>query len=653
VSAKVRRRIWASGLLALAGCGTRPDPGSAAVPEAPAPHVVEAAPAPITALEEAQGASSTVVVARVAGRRLVFVADADEKSVTAVDPDARREVARTPLGAAPSQILAGPDGRLYAALRDEGAVAVLESTGRLDGSLTVRARIATAVEPVALAARGDTLLVVSGWGHRLEAFSMRRRERELAVDLPREPRAVAFSRDGRAAVVSHMVGSVVSVVDLDRREVRRIPLEGGDIAPPLPTFVCGPDGVERPPPPENRETRRSALQGFALARFEERILLPEVLARAGDPTRRTDGYGHLVGELPAHVFDVAVIDAAGERPAYGSTHVQTQEVAARVRTLRDCLLPRGAAVDEARGSLFVACVDIHAVIELDPRRGDPARAEKRRFMVAAGPTGVAVDTAAEEAFAWSQFARALDILPLGDARASRSYMGSYQSIRVPLGEDDLDDGEIGHGRALFHASGDKRIARDGRACASCHPDGRDDGLVWPTPDGPRQPPMLAGRLAGTAPYSWSNGHATVAEHLTTTFKRLGGTGLDARSLAALIAYVTSLPGPRRPDRAGDPEVARGRSLFADPGVGCTACHREEAAFTDGSMHDVSSRALGDASAKFDTPSLRFVGGTAPYFHDGRYASLRALLRAKDSAMGNTGHLGEEDLEALEAYLESL
>jgi cytochrome c peroxidase len=165
--------------------------------------------------------------------------------------------------------------------------------------------------------------------------------------------------------------------------------------------------------------------------------------------------------------------------------------------------------------------------------------------------------------------------------------------------------------------------------------------------------MLAGRLEGTAPYSWSNGHATVTEHLATTFKRLGGTGLDGRSLAALVAYVTSLPGPRRPERAGDPLVARGRHFFADPGVGCTACHREGSAFTDGSMHDVSSRAHGDTSAVFDTPSLRFVGGTAPYFHDGRYASLRELLHATDSAMGNTGHLDESDLGALEAYLESL
>ena len=42
------------------------------------------------------------------------------------------------------------------------------------------------------------------------------------------------------------------------------------------------------------------------------------------------------------------------------------------------------------------------------------------------------------------------------------------------------------GRSLFHAVGTRQIAFDGRACASCHPDGRDDGLTWATQEGPRR-----------------------------------------------------------------------------------------------------------------------------------------------------------------------
>jgi cytochrome c peroxidase len=55
----------------------------------------------------------------------------------------------------------------------------------------------------------------------------------------------------------------------------------------------------------------------------------------------------------------------------------------------------------------------------------------------------------------------------------------------------------------------------------------------------------------------------------------------------------------------------------------------------------------------DTPSLRDVGRTAPYFHDGRYLTLEALLADKDSRMGATASLSDPERAALHAYLESL
>jgi cytochrome c peroxidase len=68
---------------------------------------------------------------------------------------------------------------------------------------------------------------------------------------------------------------------------------------------------------------------------------------------------------------------------------------------------------------------------------------------------------------------------------------------------------------------------------------------------------------------------------------------------------------------------------------------------------VKSRTAIDLSAKFDTPSLRFVGGSAPYFHDGRYADLDTLLSKSDGKMGRTKHLSPTELADLKAYLETL
>ncbi len=54
-----------------------------------------------------------------------------------------------------------------------------------------------------------------------------------------------------------------------------------------------------------------------------------------------------------------------------------------------------------------------------------------------------------------------------------------------------------------------------------------------------------------------------------------------------------------------------------------------------------------------TPSLRFVGGTPPYLHDGRFPTLAALVRGNDDHMGKTNHLTADDKSALVAFLETL
>ena len=183
------------------------------------------------------------------------------------------------------------------------------------------------------------------------------------------------------------------------------------------------------------------------------------------------------------------------------------------------------------------------------------------------------------------------------------------------------------------------------------------------PRGPRRRPrldeprrrapdtILAGRLEGTAPYGWFGESPTVREHVRKTFERLGGTGLDARPAAddfdALLAYVASLPPPPTSPPADAQAAKRGKAAFV---AYCNECHKEGG--TNGLPHNVGTGAPGERRATFDTPSLRGVRGSAPYFHDGRYATLEAVLSAKDSRMF-LGALSEPDQRDLLAYLETL
>jgi cytochrome c peroxidase len=171
--------------------------------------------------------------------------------------------------------------------------------------------------------------------------------------------------------------------------------------------------------------------------------------------------------------------------------------------------------------------------------------------------------------------------------------------------------------------------------------------------------MLAGRLRESAPFGWTDGSKTVHDHLEKTIARLEGRGMDEESAYALMTYLERMRVPARTRVASrdprDVRLARGKQLFASYEVGCSSCHesKEHAPTGDGETHDIGSGAKGDAFFAFATPSLRFVGGTAPYFHDGRYANVRELLKDTDGRMGDTGQLSESDLDALVAYVESL
>ena len=80
-------------------------------------------------------------------------------------------------------------------------------------------------------------------------------------------------------------------------------------------------------------------------------------------------------------------------------------------------------------------------------------------------------------------------------------------------------------------------------------------------------------------------------------------------------------------------------------LGCAGCHVGGAG-TDGNAHDVGSGAV------LDTPSLRFVSGTAPYFHDGRFDTLADLLAKTSATMGGL-QLNQQQQHAVEAYLTTL
>ncbi len=611
---------------------------AAPAPPPPPPRCAAKYPKRITRAAYPGAASSSVELVRAGGHLVAFVADHDERAIHTVDVESMRQMAVTPLEGQPGHVLVLADGRVAVTLRDTGDVLLFEAADEaLQKPLEERCKTnLSAVEPWALAETGDKLLVASGFGAALTLLNSGTLEVTRVIPVSREPRAVLIANQGKTAFITHAVGGIVTSVDIENTESKPETASlqtGRRVKPNLAGF--------------DNDNPRKATQGYALARVDGtrkdglrdalRIFAPHTSVDPGAAASvTTGGYGG-TGAGPRAVAQlISVIDPMEKKSI--TNHVDGMFHSA---TLQDCVLPRSAAADDK--GLFVACMDIDAVVEYDPWVGDPTVAEKRRFSMPAGPGGLSIDDQGKTVVLWSEFDRAIS--SIGREK------GDLKSLVLWQRTGEKRDPKIDRGRRIFHSSRDARLAQ-GRACANCHPEGRDDGLVWTSPDGKRQTMMLAGRVEGTAPYGWFGEHKDARIHVKETLQRLGGTGLNdppsKEDFEALLAYVSSIPAPPL-TKPKDPDlVKRGKQVYAS--FGCETCHR--AGGTDKAPHDVGSGIAGERSAFFDTPSLIGIRGTSPYFHDGRYSTLEEVLSEKNQRMF-TGVISPVDKSALIAYMETL
>ncbi len=233
---------------------------------------------------------------------------------------------------------------------------------------------------------------------------------------------------------------------------------------------------------------------------------------------------------------------------------------------------------------------------------------------------------------------------------------------------------VREGARVFTFARNENLSHAGQfACGSCHFEGTEDKLVWVISDGPRQTPALAGRLAGTAPFNWAGTKDSLQDNMSQTVERMGGLGLNGTELANLEQFLLhGLEVPNNPNLAPDgaftADQLAGKAIFESNKTGCSSCHQPERNFTDGISHDVGTGSetermlheialASDPEARppwmLDTPTLKGLFYTAPYFHDGSAPDLWAVLEREGSRMGQTSHLSYMEKKQLIAYLLTL
>ncbi len=221
------------------------------------------------------------------------------------------------------------------------------------------------------------------------------------------------------------------------------------------------------------------------------------------------------------------------------------------------------------------------------------------------------------------------------------------------------------GAQLFNSAADPRMSQSSwLSCATCHFDGQSDGRVWQGfPDGPRNTPTLY-NLPETVPYNWSATWDELADvELKIRWLQVGSGLIDAQEISPalgdphagisvdldlLTQYLTTLQAPANPYHFPDDVLARGKVIFAVEK--CDECHVGPAG-TDLQSHDVGTgnSALERRGTAFDTPSLRWLWLSAPYFHDGSAATLRSVFELPGTHQ-LIGKLSAADVDALVAYL---
>lgn len=213
--------------------------------------------------------------------------------------------------------------------------------------------------------------------------------------------------------------------------------------------------------------------------------------------------------------------------------------------------------------------------------------------------------------------------------------------RVALGGAEVFD----TGHALFHGN-----AGTGDACASCHPEGGDDGRVWDFDGDARRTQSVSGGVLATAPFHWDGSDASFDALVGDVFEtRMGGPRLSDAQVSAFGGWIDALPAAHGSVNDAD-AVARGRAVFEGP-AGCATCHAGE------HLTNNLSAEVGTTLAPVQVPSLVGLSLRLPLMRSGCATSI--ARRIDDPACGGgTAHGDTASLDAAQrsdllAYLESL
>jgi mono/diheme cytochrome c family protein len=312
-----------------------------------------------------------------------------------------------------------------------------------------------------------------------------------------------------------------------------------------------------------------------------------------------------------------------------------------------------SAVSTVQGDQVVAVQRINDVLPVDAALSPDG---SQLAVVSAGGTGLsiypvnafnstsscAMPTAGFTGFALNSVAwvSPTKVVVVESLRASPLIFDLATANMTELG-DKADRGSTAH--TLFHVA-----PRGGAplACASCHPEGGEDGHTWVIDGKKRRTQTLSGGVMKRAPFHWEGELAGLDNLMSDTFvKRMGGSPAILSEVATLGAWLDTLPAPKASRQLTADQRTAGLAAFQK--AQCSNCHLA------GGLQEGPASDIGTGES-VRAPSLAGLSARAPYLHTGEIADIRSRVTGTlHPAHGNLRSLNSAEQEELIGFLESL
>ncbi len=585
----------------------------------------------------------------------VYSVNPDSGTVAAIDAATMVKRWEVRVGTEPRTLAVGPDGRIWVTVQEEDKLVALNAA---DGSVSATVNLDYGSGPYGVVFTPDRLkgLVTLESKSTLLVFNPSTGATMGSVALPGGVRGIAVSADSQTAYVTRFKSSATG------GQLHKVNLQSLSLATTIALRV-------------DTTTVDDESRARGVPNYLNQVVISPDGGRAALPSKKDN------------------IVRGRHRDARDLEHDQTvRSILSQVDLSQasekfdeqldfDDRAPARAALYSPHGDyLFVAQMEGNRVAIVDAY----SRAIRGEITdVGSAPHGLYLDAARKRLFVNNFLSRTVSVHDVATVLTSESSAATFLRSVPTVAQETLSAAAL-RGKALFYNAADRRMSKDNyMSCASCHADGKDDGMVWDFTqrgEGLRRTVSLLGRQGtGHGKVHWSGNFDEIQDFENDIRGAFGGTGFMSNedfavtsnplgtpkagrsaALDDLAAYLTSLSAHgRSPVRNADGSLSvdavRGKQVFAT--AQCATCH-SGITMQDGLRHDVgtiqASSGKGNnlplAGVGFDTPTLFGIWANPSFFHNGQAATLQNVFSL---GHGGAGSLSAADLLALTQYLRSI